>query len=74
MTTGRLPAVTPVPVATLTVRLARYRHPAVGRNRLYDAMRSGDLHAVKVGRRIAIAIDALDAWVAAGCPVTEAEK
>lgn len=54
---------------TLTVLMARRRHPAVGRNRLYQAMKTGALPSVRVGRRIAIATPALDAWVMSGCPV-----
>lgn len=54
--------------ATLTVHLARQRHPAVGRNRIYEGIRAGRLKAVQVGRRLAIAVEDMDAWVAAGCP------
>jgi len=53
---------------TLTVALARQRHPAVGRNTLYEGIRSGRLAAVRVGKRLAISLAALDAWVEAGCP------
>lgn len=60
------------PPVTLTVGLALQRHPAVGRNRLYAALKTGALHGVRVGRRTAIHIDDLDAWVTAGCPVDTA--
>lgn len=53
---------------TVTVPLARERHPAVGRNRMYAAITSGALPAVKVGKRLAIPIDELDRWVMSGCP------
>lgn len=56
---------------TLTVALARMRHPAVGKNRLYAAMTSGALSSARVGRRIAIPVAALDAWVMAGSPVED---
>jgi excisionase family DNA binding protein len=56
---------------TLTVPMARMRHPAVGKNRLYAAMTSGTLPSVRVGRRIAIPVATLDAWVMNGCPVNE---
>lgn len=53
---------------TLTVAMARRRHPAVGRNRIYSAIASHALPAIKVGKRLAIHVDELDAWVRAGCP------
>lgn len=56
---------------TLTVALARQRHPAVGRNTLYAGIRSGRLAAVRVGKRLAISLSALDAWVEAGCPTED---
>jgi len=56
------------PQVTLTTQLARLRHPGLSRNRLYDGIRSGALHSVRVGRRIIIDTEALDQWVAAGCP------
>jgi excisionase family DNA binding protein len=55
---------------TLTVAMARMRHPAVGKNRLYAALASGALSSARVGRRIAIPVTALDAWVMSGCPVS----
>lgn len=55
--------------ASVTVKLAQERHPAVGRNRIYAAIASGDLKGIKVGKRIAIPTDELDLWVLAGCPV-----
>jgi excisionase family DNA binding protein len=55
--------------STLTIPMARDRHPAVGRNRIYAAIAAGALPAVRVGRRIAIRVEDLDAWVMAGCPV-----
>ncbi len=57
-----------LPPASLTVRLARQRHPAVGRNRIYDAIASGTLSGIRVGKRLAIPVDELDEWVAAGAP------
>jgi len=54
---------------TITVAMARMRHPAIGKNRLYVAMTSGALSSARVGRRIAIPVAALDAWVMAGSPV-----
>ena len=57
--------------ASLTVPLARQRHPAVGRNRIYAAIASGSLTGIRVGKRLAIPVDELDEWVAAGAP-TEA--
>ena len=57
------------PSATLTVPLARLRHPAVGRNRIYRAIASGALEAVRVGKRYAIDVNGMDLWVARGCPV-----
>jgi excisionase family DNA binding protein len=47
------------------------RHPAVGKNKLYAAMTSGSLPSVRVGRRIAIPVETLDAWVMNGCPVND---
>lgn len=55
--------------ASLTPAMARERHPAVARGRLYAALRSGALPSVRVGRRTAIAIQDLDDWVAQGGPV-----
>lgn len=55
--------------STLTPALARQRHPAVGRNRLYQAIRSGALRGVRVGRRTAIDVLELDDWVQGGCPI-----
>jgi excisionase family DNA binding protein len=54
---------------TLTVEMARKRHPAVARNRIYNAVRSGSLPGIKVGKRLAIPTEELDHWVMAGCPV-----
>jgi hypothetical protein len=53
---------------TFTVAMARARHPAVGRNRIYTALQSGVLPSVVVGKRIAIDVDDLDHWVMSGCP------
>ena len=55
--------------ASLTVQLARHRHPAVGRNRIYAAIATGALPAVRVGKRLAIGTMDMDAWVASGCPL-----
>lgn len=58
---------------TVPLSMARQRHPAVGRTRFYTALRSGTLPSVRVGRRTAIRVDALDAWVALGCPTEKVE-
>jgi excisionase family DNA binding protein len=55
---------------TVTVAIARSLHPAVGRNAIYQAMRCGALEHVRVGKRIAIPTEQLDAWVMRGCPTT----
>ena len=60
-----------VPPASLTVQLARQRHPAVGRNRLYDAIANGMLTGIRVGKRLAIPVSELDEWVAAGAPTSK---
>jgi len=57
-----------VPPASLTVQLARQRHPAVGRNRIYDAITNGMLTGIRVGKRLAIPVNEFDEWVAAGAP------
>jgi len=59
---------TPREPLTVTVELALFRHPPVGRNRLYQALRTGALQSVPVGKRTAILITDLDAWVLSGCP------
>lgn len=59
------PALSP---ASVTIPMARQRHPAVGRNRFYEAIATGALTGIRVGKRLAIPVDALDAWVAAGAP------
>lgn len=64
------PAPTPV---SLTVQLARHRHPAVGRNKIYAAIATGALPAVRVGKRLAIGTMDMDAWVASGCPLVRRE-
>jgi hypothetical protein len=43
-------------------------HPAVGRSRLYAALRQGHIRSFKVGKRIAIDVLDLDHWVIAGAP------
>ena len=53
---------------TVTVALARTMHPAIGRNAIYAAMNSGVLENVSVGKRRAIPVTALNAWVMNGCP------
>lgn len=65
---GSMNQTTPAP-STLTPAMARQRHPAVGRNRLYQAIRTGALRGVRVGRRTAIDVMELDDWVRAGCPI-----
>lgn len=59
------PALAP---ASVTISMARQRHPAVGRNRIYEAIATGALTGVRVGKRLAIPVEALDAWVAEGAP------
>jgi hypothetical protein len=54
---------------TFTVAMARARHPAVGRNRIYTALQAGVLPSVAVGKRTAIDVDDLDDWVRDGCPL-----
>jgi hypothetical protein len=54
---------------TVTVELARELHPSLGRNRLYFAMRADVLEHYKVGKRMAIPVDALNEWVRSGAPV-----
>lgn len=54
---------------TVTVELARVLHPSLGRNRLYFAMRADVLEHYKVGKRMAIPVDALNEWVRSGAPV-----
>lgn len=60
-----VPTLTPTSV---TVPMALQRHPAVGRNRIYEAIANGALNGIKVGRRLAIPVEDLDLWVADGCP------
>ena len=59
---------------TTTVREARRRHPAVGRGRLYTALKNGDIRSVKVGKRIAVDVCDLDRWVMAGAPLSRDRK
>lgn len=54
---------------SVTVAMAREAHPALGRNRLYAAMRTGALPSVRVGKRICIRLSALNQWVEAGAPM-----
>ncbi len=68
MRTSSTPSAPLVSPASLTVSLVRQRHPAVGRNRIYEAITNGVLTGVKVGRRLAIPVDEVDEWVAAGAP------
>jgi hypothetical protein len=44
-------------------------HPAVGRGRLYAALRQGQIRSARAGKRIAIDVQDLDRWVMNGCPV-----
>lgn len=53
---------------SVTVKMAREAHPALGRSRIYEAMRTGALPSVRVGKRACIPLLALNAWVAAGAP------
>jgi hypothetical protein len=57
--------------ATLTVPMCLQRHPAVGRTRLYLAMKAGTLRSIRVGKRLAITPQDLDIWVASGCPISD---
>jgi hypothetical protein len=57
---------------TTTVKEARQMHPAVGRSRLYAALRQGHIRSSKVGKRIAIDVVDLDRWVMAGAPTESA--
>ena len=59
---------------TTTVEEARQMHPAVGRGRLYAALREGQIRSAKVGKRFAIDVADLDRWVMAGAPVETREK
>lgn len=69
MSNKTTPQIPPLPPASLTISLSLARHPAVGKNRLYAAIASGALLGIKVGRRLAIPVDELDEWVAAGAPL-----
>jgi len=55
---------------TTTVQEARRMHPAIGRGRLYAALREGHIRSAKVGKRIAIDVADLDRWVMAGAPAS----
>ncbi len=68
MKRNSIPVAPALPPASLTVPMVRQRHPAVGRNRIYAAITNGILTGVKVGKRLAIPVDAVDEWVAAGAP------
>lgn len=57
--------------STVTVQIARAMHPAIGRNAIYAAMKNGVLQNVSVGKRRAIPVEALNAWVMNGCPTQE---
>lgn len=59
---------------TTTVEVARQMHPAVGRGRLYAALREGQIRSSKVGKRIAIDVVDLDRWVMAGAPLSRDRK
>ena len=58
---------------TVTVALAKDLHPAIGRNRMYRAIQSGALRGARVGKRFAIPVDELDAWVMAGAPESSSD-
>jgi excisionase family DNA binding protein len=58
---------------TTTVEEARQMHPAVGRGRLYAALREGQIRSAKVGKRFAIDVADLDRWVMAGSPINHKE-
>ena len=73
MNTSSAPSVPLVSPASLTVSLVRQRHPAVGRNRIYEAIANGVLAGVRVGKRLAIPVDEVDEWVAAGAPTESSE-
>jgi len=53
---------------SVIVKMAREAHPALGRSRIYEAMRTGAPPSVRVGKRACIPLLALNAWVAAGAP------
>jgi len=57
---------------SVTVKMARQAHPALGRSRIYEAMRTGALPSVRVGKRACIPLAALNEWVAAGAPTQPA--
>lgn len=59
---------------TTTVEEARQMHPAIGRGRLYTALRAGQIRNAKVGKRIAIDVADLDRWVMAGAPKISSPK
>lgn len=59
---------------TTTVKEARLMHPAIGRGRLYAALRAGQIRNAKVGKGIAIDVADLDEWVMAGAPDTAPTK
>ena len=58
---------------TTTVEEARQMHPAVGRGRLYAALREGQIRSAKVGKRFAIDVVDLDRWVMDGAPLVHHE-
>ena len=58
---------------TTTVGEARQMHPAVGRGRLYAALREGQIRSAKVGKRFAIDVVDLDRWVMDGSPINHQE-
>lgn len=49
---------------TLSVREAA-AHLGIGRNRVYDLIRAGDLPHLRIGKTIRIPTETLAAWIAA---------
>lgn len=49
---------------TLSVRETA-EHLGVGRNRIYDLIRTGELPYIRIGRTIRIPTETLAAWIAA---------
>lgn len=49
-----------------TIEEARtdYLQEKIGRNRIYDAVKSGELAHISLGRKVLLTEDALSAWLA----------
>lgn len=59
---------------SVSVNLAKQMHPSIGRTRIYRATKSGALRSVRVGKRLAIPVEDLDAWVFSGAPETTSRE